>query len=274
MLNILHGEFYKLRKSRAFYVCILAAAGLVLMLYGALIALSNIRESGQGLVITSGEEILDADGNPIPLMQQIGIMGILQQMFSGHLMAFMLVAFISIFVITEFAGGAVKNIVGKGYSRETVFWGKLLTAVLASALMTLLTAFIAVLFGLPFMGREGIQAVNWPDVVIYTGMQIVFGISFTGIITLVGELTRSLAAGISISAGILIFSNSLMTVLDVLCRNFGWQPSRYWILELQGGFPINDFEPKIIVQGLAVSLVWFLAAAAVGTLHFRKADVK
>jgi len=114
MLNMLHGEFYKLKKSRSFYISILIAMGLILLLYATLHMVDNIHEeeqSGNTRIVVKGEEevVLDEEGNVVPISQQVGIMGIVQQMFDSHFTEFIIAIFISIFVTAEFGNGAIKN---------------------------------------------------------------------------------------------------------------------------------------------------------------------
>lgn len=274
MRNMISGEFYKLRKSKYFYVCILTVAVLVLLLYGTLAMIDKIRtgqrENGQnGIIVT--EEVKKSEE---PFMDQIGIMGVIQEMFSGHFLDFVLVVFISMFVIREYTDGAVKNIVGKGYSREKIFFSKLLTVLAATVILSLITAAVIVLLGMIFMGKEGLEALIWKDVMIYLGLQILFAIVVTSITVLVSELFRSLAAGISISMGIVIFSTSLTAALDLLFHRLGWKPSRYWILDLQTECPVGDFKGEFLTRGIAISLIWFCLAVLAGTIHFKRADVK
>lgn len=274
MRNIISGEFYKLRKSKSFYVCILTVAVLILFLYLTLIMIDRIRtgqqENGQnGIVVTA--EVAESEES---FMDQIGIMGVIQEMFSGHFLDFILVVFISMFVVREYTDGAVKNIVGKGYSREKIFFGKLLTALTATVLLSLIAAAVIVLLGMIFMGGEGLRVLIWKDVMIYLGLQILFAIVVTAITVLVSELFRGLAAGISISMGIVIFSTSLTAALDLLFHKLGWTPSRYWILDLQTECPVENFKGEFLTRGIVVSLIWFFLAAAAGVIHFKKADVK
>ena len=91
-----------------------------------------------------------------------------------------------------------------------------------------------------------------------------------------GELTRNMAAGIAATFGILLFSTTITTGLDLLCNKLklGFVVSKYWILDVQGDCPTTGFEHEYLIRGVIVAIGWFLAAAAVGMLHFKKADVK
>ena len=273
MINILSGEWYKIRKEKTFYVCLMSVAILVGLLYFTLFMVDEIRnqqpaEGGTGIYVYSEEELSEG-----PYIYQVGIMGVLQQMLNGHFTVFIMAVIASIFVIKEYTDGAVKNIVGKGYSRASVFLSKLLITELAAMVILGVTFVCCILAGGLLMGKEGLQAMNWRETAAYMGMQIIISMSVTGIAVLVGELTRSLAAGISISTGIIIFSTSLLAGADTLLSVFSIQPSRYWPLSLQMECPVSGLEQEFVMRGIGASLAWLFLAVFLGIFHFQKADV-
>lgn len=279
MFNLLSAEFYKLRKGKALFVGLLIVAVLVVMLYVSLMMIDKINSgevsngTGGVIVFENGETVAGELGTE-SMMQKIGIAGVLQQIFSGHFVGLILAVIVSIFVVREFGTGAIKNLVGKGYSRSTIFLSKLLSTVVLSILFQVAAAMIAILIGIPFLGSEGFSIINWTDIAIYTGLQILFGITAAGIFVLMGELTRNLAAAIAVSIGVLLFSTSATALLDLLCHQVGFEPTKYWFLDLMSSCPLTEFDTEFLVRSVLVSIVWFVVAAVLGVLHFQRADVK
>ena len=279
MFNLLSAEFYKLRKGKALFVGLLIVAVLVVMLYVSLMMIDKINSgevsngTGGVIVFENGETVAGELGTE-SMMQKIGIAGVLQQIFSGHFVGLILAVIVSIFVVREFGTGAIKNLVGKGYSRSTIFLSKLLSTVVLSILFQVAAAMIAILIGIPFLGSEGLSIINWTDIAIYTGLQIRFGITAAGIFVLMGELTRNLAAAIAVSIGVLLFSTSATALLDLLCHQVGFEPTKYWFLDLMSSCPLTEFDTEFLVRSVLVSIVWFVVAAVLGVLHFQRADVK
>lgn len=279
MFNLLSAEFYKLRKGKALFVGLLIVAALVVMLYVSLMMIDKINSgevsngTGGVIVFENGETVAGELGTE-SMMQKIGIAGVLQQIFSGHFVGLILAVIVSIFVVREFGTGAIKNLVGKGYSRSTIFLSKLLSTVVLSILFQVAAAMISILIGIPFLGSEGLSIINWTDIAIYTGLQILFGITAAGIFVLMGELTRNLAAAIAVSIGVLLFSTSATALLDLLCHQVGFEPTKYWFLDLMSSCPLTEFDTEFLVRSVLVSIVWFVVAAVLGVLHFQRADVK
>lgn len=88
MINLLSAEFYKLRKSKAVYIGILAAAALALLLYGSLVMIDKINQgelaNGTGGVVVSQNGV-EMDGSSESMLLQIGVVGVL--LFSTTLTA-------------------------------------------------------------------------------------------------------------------------------------------------------------------------------------------
>ncbi len=279
MLNLLSAEFYKLRKSKAIYIGILVAAALVLLLYGSLAMIDKINQ-GEVANGTAGVKVsqvgggMGTDGASQSMMQEIGVIGVLLQMFGGHFVGIIAAVLVSIFVIREFSTGTIKNLVGKGYSRSTIFFAKMIPVIVLMLVFETVVAAVTICMGIPFMGWELFSATVWEDVVVYVGLQLMFGAVIAIIYMLAGELTRNLAAGISVSIGVLLFSTTLTAGLDLVFHGMEVKPSEYWILDLVSSCPVADFPAEFMVRGVLVSIVWFLIATVLGILHFCKADVK
>lgn len=279
MFNLLSAEFYKLRKSKAIYIGILVAAALVLLLYGSLVMIDKINQGEvangtAGVTVSQVGGGMGTDGASQSMMQEIGVIGVLLQMFGGHFVGIIAAVLVSIFVIREFSTGTIKNLVGKGYSRSTIFFAKMIPVIVLMLVFETVVAAVTICMGIPFMGWELFSATVWEDVVVYVGLQLMFGAVIAIIYMLVGELTRNLAAGISVSIGVLLFSTTLTAGLDLVFHGMEVKPSEYWILDLVSSCPVADFPAEFMVRGVLVSIVWFLIATVLGILHFRKADVK
>ncbi len=275
MSNLLSAELYKLRKGKSLFLGLLVVAGLVLLLYISLLMVDRIKsgEMGNGtggVIVFESSETMTGELGAESMMQEVGIAGVLQQIFSGHFSGLILAVIVSIFVVKEYGTGAIKNLVGKGYSRSTIFLSKLLSTILLTIFFHLAAATI----GIPFLGEEGLSMTNWMDVALYIGLQLLFEITAAGVFVLIGELTRNLAAAIAVCIGVLLFSTSLTALLDLLCHRIGFQPTNYWFLDLMSNCPLSEFEAEFVGRSVIVSMVWFVLAAVLGVIHFQRTDVK
>ncbi len=276
MLNLLRAELFKLKKNKSIVFGVLAAVALLLLLYGSLLMIDKINQGEisngtGGVVVNQQENEIDPQAS---MMEKIGVVGVLRQMFGGHFVGMILAVLVSIFVIQEYASGTIKNLVGKGYSRRTIFLSKILSTILLTIVFQTVVLAVSICMGIPFMGWEVFSHTIWKDVVLYVIFQMMFGITISIIFLLVGEFTRNLAAGIALSMGVLLFSTTLTAGLDLVFHGVDFAPSNYWILDLLTNCPVTDFETEFMVRGVIVSLVWFVIAVVIGVVHFQKADVK
>lgn len=273
MSNILHGEFYKLRKNKCFYICCLAIAVSVLFVFGILNMADSIQknetENGSYGVTLSEDQLEDENS----IWDQITIMDMEQYMF-GNFAAIIAAVFTSIFVIGEYGNGAVKNIVGKGYARWKIFAAKYISTITAVILMMLIMTAEVWLCWIAFRGTKELTGEVYQNMFKYTGMQMMFSVVLIGIVIVVSEVCRNLGAGISIGFGIIVFSPLVADGLDLLFHRWEISPSNYWIVSLIQNCPLTQMGNKFVIHAVITSIIWFLLSLTVGIVHFQKADIK
>ena len=111
MRNLLYGEWYRWKKNKAFWICLLSAAGMILLVY---------------LTMTAAGQAMGA---------------------GGHVTMFGMI-FLCIWMVSDYTHGAMKNVVGKGYSRMQVFLAKHLFGMAVTLIMNLIIFFVILIIGL------------------------------------------------------------------------------------------------------------------------------
>lgn len=279
MINLLNGEFYKLQKSKCFYVCSIVMIAFVLFLYGSLKLVDKIQqgevENGSMGVVVSEDAMEEAEGNTESIFEQIGILDVLQQMFrtfSGIITAI----FAAIFVYGEYGNGAIKNITGKGYGRWKIFGSKYVVTTIAAILMTIVMIIATVLFGIVFKGTEGFTGEFYKNFCNYIGIQLLLGAALTGLIISINEFCRNLGTGIAISICALCFSDLITMGLDLIIKylKLDFRISDYWLLDLMGSCPLTDIDSSFAIRAVTTAVLWIVFSFGIGVLHFNKADIK
>ena len=114
MCRLLNAELYKLRKSKSFYTCTILTVVLVIAMFAVFLTADNIQngkmENGTGGVVVSISQESPTEASA-SIWDTIQLMDILRQIFSGDVVALFIGTFISIFVISEFSTGMLKNVV-------------------------------------------------------------------------------------------------------------------------------------------------------------------
>lgn len=155
MPKLMYSEFYKLRKSKSFYICGIVTIVFVLLVYGTFFLMDkaqqeHVENGSYGVTVT----VENVEENA-PVWDSIEILDVEQQMFGGFA-GIIIAVFSAIFVIGEYGNGAMKNITGKGYARWKIFLTKYIATGIAVILLLLFMVFAVVLFGIIFKGSGGL----------------------------------------------------------------------------------------------------------------------
>lgn len=274
MFNLLRAECYKLRKSKNLLICALVVVGMTFLIYGMLMTADKIingdMENGTAGVIVSdsGEDDISFS------MEETNAADVLQQFFSGNFMEILLACFASIIIVNEYGSGAIKNIVGKGYSRESIFLARFLSVAFGTVLLLLLGVAANLAGAAIVIGKGAFYPGVWKDMGIYTGLQAVMCISMSSIYALIAEIERNTAGAISTNIGIVVLSSLLAGGLDMVFARWGFKASEYWPMSISESCPISGFEAGGVSRSVVVSLLWIAVALAAGIWHFQKADIK
>lgn len=275
MINLLNSEWYKLRKSRSFWVCCICVIASILFIWGMLIMVDKIQrgdlENGTaGMTVIVGQETLECQS----IFELITVAEILQDII-GVFVLLISGIFNIIFVMNEFGHGAIRNLAGKGYARWKIFTAKYMICLLATEIMVLLSAVLNYVMGVILIGKAGIDEIVFKDYVIYVLLMSVLVVAVNSIVVAISEISRSMVVGIvavvCVAGGI---STLLFSVLDLLLHNFSVEPSKYWLTNLMEECPFSGFGTEIVLRIVISAVVWLCASLVVGMWHFRKADIK
>ncbi len=273
MFNLLSAECFKLRKSKNLYICCSVVVFFIIFIYGMLLLAENI-QSGNVQNGTGGVYVTQEATTEGLIMENLNVLDFYQQLFTGEFISILLAIFVSILVVEEFKSGAIKNVVGKGYARETVFLAKFFSAAIGVALLLLVSAVVTILAGLFFLGEHALYPGILADFGSFFGLQLWMSVALSAVFVLISEIGRNVAAAISAGIGVVIVSGMLFSGLDMLFKGSGFHPSEYWLICMSELCPAGGFETGYVVKTVVVSLLWIAVALAAGIWHFKRADVK
>lgn len=277
MYNLIHAEFYKWKKSKSFFVCLLSAIGMILFVYFMLKVVSEVQtgelENGTGGIIVSGE-LLEEENEDI--LKQIGILELISEIISSGTGSIFSAIFICIWIVSEYSHGAIKNTAGKGYLREKVFLAKYLSTTMIILLMNLIMFIVMLFIGFVIIGTEDVNKIFFQNFFSYVALQLLFNIAFGGIVMTICECIRNMAASIGISIFLISFSPIIMSGVDILFQalHLKLKVSDYWIISVMNQCPTEGFAMEFIIRGIVVTVMWTVLSLVLGMIHFKKADIK
>lgn len=275
MFNLFTGEFYKWKKSKVFKVCLAAAIGMILFIYLMLMLAAKIQngemENGTGGVVVT-ESNMEEDKD---VFAQYGILGIVSEITGGGFELIFIAVFICIWVVSEYTNGAIKNIVGKGYSRGKVFLSKYISTAVCVIVMNLILFLVMLLAGFAVMEVGNVSSGFFRDFFSYVGVQLLLSLAYSGIMVAVCEFTRNIAAGISISMFLIIFSTMILSGVDLLFQalQLDVKASTYWIMNVMSDCPMGAIDLDFMGRAVSVTIMWTVLSLLAGMIHIQQTDI-
>lgn len=277
MINLMRGELYKLFKSKCFYVCSIVLVSFVLLMYGMFSLVDMVDKEEAAMAGNVGITVSVETNMPeeLPIWEQMGVIDLVQMMFSS--MGSLLIAiFASVFVCSEYTCGAIKNIVGKGYGRGTVFLSKYFSSIVGAILIELLMLGTILMCELLILHGNRLSGEFFAALAEYVAIQLMLAAAQTGVIVMLNQFLRSLGAGIAVSVCLIMFYPIVTAVINALLQylKVTINVNKYWVVDMISECPATDITGKIWGHNVLWSMVWIVLTIAVGILHYRKADVK
>lgn len=265
MINLLRSDFYRLFKSRAFYICTIVSVTL-------LAASIFIMDWSIRMTANLGNE------NSINLLMpyQDGISyGMIA--FSGGDVHLFMAIFIAIFITAEFSQGTMKNVVSKGFSKTQIYLSKVITMTTASFIMIFSMFVFGTLAATFVIGSFGDITGSFLGQMLKTiGIELLLHTALTAIFVMVAMTIRSSGGVIAINIiGVISLSSLIYTALNYLFKN-KIDFSQYSLMNNISLY--HNMNPSVTGEDFLRSFlvgVAFLAVITIGGIFiFKKADVK
>lgn len=260
MKNILKSDFYRLFKSKSFYICTLVSAALfglgIYMMYWA-------------------HKVTSSQGVEFPFQYTDGLSYGMTAFMDGSVQMIISI-FIAIFVTAEFSHGTMKNIVSKGFSKVNIFLSKLLTMTVAAFIIVIATVIVGTVCGTLVTGKFGSLNGEFGGYVLKTiGIELFLYIALTALLLMVAMTVKNLGGAIAISViGIISFENVLFALLEFAVDS-KIKFSEFSLIYNTLFYRMNmEAAGSDYVRSVIVGAVFLVVATTFGIFMFKKADVK
>lgn len=260
MSNLLRSDFYRLFKSKAFYIC----TGVASFLMGL-----NIFMSYWASHLNAENEKAYAD-----MLPKDGISYGLSAFAAGNVQ--MILAIITaIFITSEFAHGTMKNVVSKGFSKIKIYFSKLITMLAAVYIIIFTTLIVGTICCTIVTGTVGDFTGEYVSQILKTvGIELLLNAAMTALLVLVAMVVRNLGGVIAINIlGIMSFGPLIFTLLEYLVKH------KIKFSEFSLSYNIQYFMGDVtkgsdFLRGAIVALAFIVVSTALGIFAFKKTDVK
>lgn len=245
MLNLLYGELYKLKKSRLFWICCVLCVAFEFFFFGCILPMQQ-----DGSFLTAASEMICT------------------------IYTLTTLAFCTLFSLEDYKNGAIKNLAGKGFSRNVIFMARYAACLLGTVILMLLTVAALLAGGLLFIGAEMLTAQVLKQLFVFAGVQLLLNCGTAGVYVLFSEWSRNQGIALAAAVGLSLFGPLLAAGVDGVLERFGFGAAQYMVFVLAQGFPMEGYDRAFLLQTILVGIAWIVGTGLIGALHFIKTDIK
>ncbi len=259
MLNLIKADFYKLFRTKAFYIC-----GVIAALWASL-----------GIIVLNAN--IDAEyGISAQLLGYDGLYALTVGVSSAPLL---ITIMISMFIPSEFSYGTIKNIASRGISRAYIYLSKLVVSVFICFAYTLFSAWVSFTVGSLMWGTGELTRAVYLDIFKMLGLFFVAEIAIQSIFVMTSFMLRSTGRAIGTNIAITMAMPAVIFPLinfavDQWLKLEKFDAAEYWPETYLSKFLSFEILQSDIVTGLIVCSVALLVSTAIGVFVFYKRDIR
>lgn len=251
MINLLRSDFYKLRRSKSFFICLGILAIFVSYIIIDFKSSSHIKE-----------KLSPSTFHWIYMLFE-------ERAFLPYFISVFQSMFITMFITNEYSTGTIKDSVSLGFSRIKIYMSKLITVSLGSIVMMIVAIFFTEITSIFVFGIYGFFSMY--DLLLLVRMFLIQGLLYTAY----GSIFLMIAFLIKNIGGTMAFSIFFSLIIGSLGSVVG---NSYWgrILLLMNFSPNAVPHPQVmdVKIAIAVALFYLTLCSTIGGLIFKKQDIK
>ena len=252
MLNLIKGEFYKLIKGRAFWLCLISLS--VICAFTPLFLKFMIYDQKLDMVY---DPIYDS-------------LYVLAEEFIFNVMGVLT----AIFIVGEYSTGSISQITGRGIHRVYFFVSKFIVVAVANIIL-MLSSVISRYIGAALIFQFKIQ-LSLEDLykigIILVGESIAT-LGLTVIYCLISYVFRNMAIAIPANCAA-ITVQKLFAIIIVVILNDLENARDWWFIEMTGNMArFNNFSTQIILKSSVIFIVTMVISLTISLIVFLKQDI-
>lgn len=251
MINLLRADFYKLRRSKSFYICLGILAVVVVYI------IIDFRSSAQ-----IKEELSASTFHWIYMLFK-------ERAFLPYFIPLLQAIFISMLITSEYSTGTIKDSVSLGFGRSKIYMSKLITVSAGSIIMMIVAVFTTGITSIFVFGIYG--SFSMYDLLLLIRMLLIQGLLYTAygsIFLMIAFLIKNIGGTMAFS----IFFSLIIGSLGSVVGN-GYLGRTLLLMNFS---PTAVPNPRAVDMriAIAVALSYLILCLGIGGLAFKKQDIK
>lgn len=281
MRHLIKSDFYKLKKAKSFWICMIIAAALavfsVLAMDFSVKLMEQIPQQAaqdQAMLEESG---LNISTNGIPMTSEdLNASSMLLIQFAGTT-TILIAIFVSLFVGGEFSHGTIKNLASKNYTRAQIYFSKLIVSIIAAIGMTVFYAIVATILGTALWGFGNVEHSFTVNLCKGIPIELLLVSAFTALFVMFSMLIRQNGGALAANIFFLEFISLIVMIGEMIVNKIfdtSITLSNYLIDTNMTQIATSEITGRLAARSICVGLGFFVAATIVGLLSFQKRDIK
>ena len=254
MLNLIRADVYKLLKSTSFRVC----GVLFLLMMGSENFLYHLVEKMGGGAGTQTTVISRIQGTDISYQILLAIV-------------------ISLFIGSEYTCGTIKNLASKHYERNKIFASKWIVSVLLATVYFAASVVIVGITAMFYWKTGDMSGTVISDTAGFLFTKYILVLSITSLYVMAAFIIRKTQfvlpvaiIGLDVIGIVAVYGD--MGVAKLLGHTV--QLSKYWPGNMLAQIIQSGVQHAELLPGVLTGIVFLIAAAAGGVMHFKQVDIK
>lgn len=240
MMKLLRFEFYKLVRTRSFYIC----TGVAMLLFAMSAYLNVLLKDQMG-----------------PLVIIMTRLSCAMTALASASVSMMLGIFISLFVCEDYSSGTIRTILARGYTRFDVYASKFMAVLAAAVVMAIAVILFACLLGIFFFIGDEVSFGALQVRALLT--QMICVIAMAALFYAVATMLQKTGSSIAFCVVVPMMLTLLLQLLDTALAEKEIVVSTYWIEGLLSNISAVEPSSHDINETFICSLV-YLAVSLVG----------
>lgn len=254
MIKILQGEFYRVCKSRLFWVCVSISTFFVF-----------------ALTLTFNYNTVK-----LPLQSGMSVVVSLNQftefLFTDFSFVLPLTLFLGFYFTEDYRNGTFAILSSKGVSRKDFFFGKLLSSWIATVLYLAISFLMAYLFIFSMWAKQSNVSYSLSVIGGYLTLQVLCFVGYSSLMYMLTCLLRFRSLVLITSTILLgvmyLYLTKISTALDL-----SYSLYQYWIVGLSNSMKIDLYLRQLPVILISI-FAYVLLSATISYTIFQKADLR
>lgn len=281
MKHLLKSDFYKLRKAKYFWICLIANLALAAASVFLLDFTYRINGDAMAAQMEEQQKAMEETGINISMEQiptsyeELSASHELLTFFAGDT-TLIIAVLISLFVGSEFNHGTIKNIVSRNYSRSKIYLSKLITSIAAAVCFTLLFALVSTVVAAALWGFGEPASGFWGKALASAGLELLLCSAYVSVFVMFSMLIRQNGGSLAANICFLEFISLAVMIGEVIIKKLFDKTVTLsdYLIDTNMNAVAAGLNRTIVVRSLCVSIFFFGAALIIGMYDFRRRDIR